>query len=127
MAFAKLDSLLKTEVYVRPENMDQNVAYPARKLTMNASRLNSAKSSALADLAQSETVSGAYYLPLKYLEHPAHKLTSRDVDEINEAISKKAKDVYIVHKGVTLGQHVVDLMYVNAGEPFRYKIYEGNE
>jgi len=40
---------------------------------------------------------------------------------------KKAKDVYIVHKGVTLGQHVVDLMYVNAGEPFRYKIYEGKE
>ena len=69
MAFSKLDNLLKTEIYIRAENMEQNFAFPVSKFTMAPSRFNSAKSSILVELQLSDTVSGVYYLPYKYL-HP---------------------------------------------------------
>lgn len=127
MALAKLEELTKTELYVRPENLTVNTAYLITKLKVEPNKWRPKEISILATLAinPNENVTGVMYLPFKYAEHPKHKLSSADVNELNKKIVDNTHSFYIVNKGTMAGQPVIEMVVSTPDSPLRYKIYEG--
>lgn len=122
----KLELLEEKEVLVKVDNLQFRKAYQVLRLDHGRSNFDNSKWSIKASLYLAPKVTGIYYLPSRYANHPnlQKRISESDCAAINADIAS-GKKFYVVKKGVYAGNPDVDFVPSTESNPITFPLYDG--